>query len=349
MRYPTFWQHRGVLSILLWPFSLITCRWAKSRRLKAQNRTGALATDCPVIVIGNITVGGTGKTPVLIALAQALTLRGKKVGIISRGYGAKIGVEPRDVAESLSVQMVGDEPWLIYQRLGLPVVVHPDRVRAASQLRARYPEVDVLLSDDGLQHYALVRAIELVVIDGVRGLGNQFCLPAGPLREPMSTLSKRDFVLINGAPPNLSAPMPANYWPVAFELYEICDLHDDTRYTIDEFIAQVLPACEGRAAALAAIGNPARFFDALRSLGLKLETYPLADHQPVPAELLVHLGRLAQPLLMTEKDAVKWRERKPAWHTQPGQVFAVCGHIPLSPALVDSVLALLDARSNTAS
>jgi tetraacyldisaccharide 4'-kinase len=99
---------------------------------------------------------------------------------------------------------------------------------------------------------------------------------------------------------------------------------------------------------LAAIGNPTRFFDALRAAGLKLETYPLADHKPVPVEVMAQLGQLAQPLLMTEKDAVKWRERKPAWHTQPGQVFAVCGHIPLSSALVDSVLALLNARSKTA-
>ncbi|OYV45926.1 MAG: tetraacyldisaccharide 4'-kinase, partial [Halothiobacillus sp. 20-53-49] len=139
MRYPDFWQHRGVPSWLLWPLSLITCAWAKSSRKKGQNPAANLATDCPIIVVGNITVGGTGKTPVLIALAQALTLRGKKVGIISRGYGAKIGVEPRDVAESASASLVGDEPWLMYQRLGLPVVVHPDRVRAASQLRARYP------------------------------------------------------------------------------------------------------------------------------------------------------------------------------------------------------------------
>jgi tetraacyldisaccharide 4'-kinase len=306
----------------------------------------AIATDCPVIVIGNITVGGTGKTPVLIALAHALTLRGKKVGIISRGYGAKIGVEPRDVAESASAKMVGDEPWLIHQRLGLPVVVHPDRVRAASQLRARYPEVDVILSDDGLQHHKLARSIELVVIDGVRGLGNQFCLPAGPLREPMSALSKMDFVLVNGAQADF--PTPPKHWPVAFELREICDLHDETRYTIAEFIEQFLPASEGRVTALAAIGNPERFFDALRALGLKLDTYPLADHRPVPPALMAHLRQLSQPLLMTEKDAVKWRERKPAWHTQAGQVFAVCGHISLSSALVDSILTLLNARSKTA-
>lgn len=349
MRYPGFWQRRGVLSFLLWPLSQITCAWAKSRRRKRQNSAAMVPADCPVIVIGNITVGGTGKTPVLIALAQALTLRGKKVGIISRGYGAKIGVEPRDVAEFPSASLVGDEPWFIHQRLGLPVVVHPDRVRALSQLRARYPEVNVILSDDGLQHDKLARTIELVVIDGVRGLGNQFCLPAGPLREPMSALCAMDFVLVNGALPQLPIPTPLKYWPVAFELGEIYDLHDEARYTIAEFIAQFLPASNKQATALAAIGNPARFFDALRAVGLKLETYPLADHQPVPAPLMAHLGQLSQPLLMTEKDAVKWRERKPAWHTQSGQVFAVGGHIPLSSALVDSVLALLDERSQTAS
>jgi len=349
VRYPDFWQHRGVPSWLLWPLSLITCAWAKSSRKKKQNPAANLATDCPIIVVGNITVGGTGKTPVLIALAQALTLRGKKVGIISRGYGAKIGVEPRDVAESASASLVGDEPWLMYQRLGLPVVVHPDRVRAASQLRARYPEVDVLLSDDGLQHHKLARTIELVVIDGARGLGNRFCLPAGPLREPIGALSKMDFVLVNGALANPHPFMPQTHWPVAFELGYLCDLHDEARYPIAEFIEQFLSASEGRATALAAIGHPERFFDALRALGLTLETYPLADHQPVPAEVLAHLGQLTQPLLMTEKDAVKWRERKPAWHTQSGQVFAVCGHIPLSSALVDSVLTLLDERSKTAS
>ncbi len=351
MRYPNFWQRRGVFSLLLWPLSLITCAWAKSAREKGQNSAANVAADCPIIVIGNITVGGTGKTPVLIALAEALTLRGKTVGIISRGYGAKIGVEPRDVAESDRAKPVGDEPWLIHQRLGLPVVVHPDRVRALSQLRARYPEINVILSDDGLQHHKLARTIELVVIDGVRGLGNQFCLPAGPLREPVKSLLAIDFVLVNGQglASDFKHPYAPNPWPVAFELSEVRDLFDDARYTIVEFIEQFLPAADSKATALAAIGHPDRFFDALRALGLKLETYPLADHQPVPAELMAHLGHSSQPLLMTEKDAVKWRDKKPAWHTQSGQVFAVCGHIPLSSALVDSVLTLLDERSKTAS
>ncbi|MHB8919607.1 MAG: tetraacyldisaccharide 4'-kinase [Halothiobacillus sp.] len=345
MRYPAFWQRRGLRSLLLWPISLLTCRLAARRRKKARKGIGVVAINCPVIIIGNITVGGTGKTPVLIALAEALTQRGKKVGIISRGYGAKIGVEPRDVAESESPKTVGDEPWLIHQRLGLPVVVHPDRVSAAEQLRARYPEVDVILSDDGLQHHRLARTIEMVVIDGTRRLGNQFCLPAGPLREPAKALASMDFVLVSGEP--FEHHTVSKQWPVQFELLEVRDLHDQQSYSFAAFQAKFQQA-QGQGAevsALAGIGNPERFFDALRTHGLKLRTYALADHQPVPPALLNLLGRLTQPLLMTEKDAVKWLNHKPVWHQHPGQVFAVIGRMQLTDELIASVLALLAQRS----
>jgi tetraacyldisaccharide 4'-kinase len=302
---------------------------ARRRRATAAQRAARLQDGCPVIVIGNLTVGGTGKTPVLMALARALAAHGRKVGVISRGYGARIGIEPADVAEASEPGSVGDEPWLIHHSLNVPVFVHPDRVRAAEQLRARYPEVDVILSDDGLQHHLLPRAVEIVVIDGVRRLGNRLCLPAGPLREPAKTLDLVDFVIVNGE------RFSDGQWGVSFELTMVRDLFDQHTMSMDEFI---LRFGSEPVVALAGIGHPEKFFDALRVQGLSLGTYALDDHQPVPPTLMHHLRRVGRPIVMTEKDAVKWQHHRPTWHDRPGQVFAVIGQIQLPDELVRAIL-----------
>jgi tetraacyldisaccharide 4'-kinase len=334
MRYPDFWQRRAIRSLFLSPLAALVCWIAKRRRSRAAKGAGVVNIDRPVFVIGNLTVGGTGKTPILIALARILTEHGYAVGIISRGYGVRIGVEPRDVAEATGASDVGDEPWLIYQKLALPVMVHPDRVRAAQQLRARYPEVDLILSDDGLQHHRLGRAFQMAVIDGTRRFGNGFCVPAGPLREPLSARAAMDFIVVNGT------PFEPGQLSARFEMTTVHDLYDEQTQSLDEFIS----LHQGQTIqALAGIGNPSRFFDALRDRGLVIKRYPLDDHQPIPRGLLVHLRRSGLPVLMTEKDAVKWRQNQPLWHNQPGQIFAVSGRMILDEALIDAVLTRLAA------
>lgn len=334
MRYPEFWQRKAIRCFFLLPFALLVCWIARRRRRRAARGKGVFSVDRSVFVIGNLTVGGTGKTPILIALARLLTERGYRVGVISRGYGVQIGVEPRDVTEAQGAADVGDEPWLIHERTGLPVMVHPDRVRAAQQLRARYPEVELILSDDGLQHHRLGRAIQMAVIDGDRRFGNGFCLPAGPLREPLSALSDMDFVVVNGA---TFAP---GQWSARFVLTSVQDLYDGQEYPLADF----LNAHQGDTLqALAGIGHPERFFDALQSHGARIKRFPLDDHQPTPPGLLSYLRRSGMPVVMTDKDAVKWRQNKPAWHNQPGQVFAVSGSMLLGEGLIEAIMSRLEA------
>ncbi len=175
------WSRRGVPSTLLLPLSWLYGRLS-ARRLRAGART-AWKAPVPVVVVGNILVGGTGKTPVTIAVCQALQARGWHPGIVSRGYGVTVGPEPRLSDAGGDAPRLGDEPALIHTATGAPVAVHPRRARAAATLLAAHPEVDVLIADDGLQHTALARDLELIVQDG-RGVGNGRLLPAGPLREP---------------------------------------------------------------------------------------------------------------------------------------------------------------------
>lgn len=315
------------------PLSLLVCWIAGRRRSRAARRKGVVHIDRPVFVVGNLTVGGTGKTPTLIALASLLTNHGYSVGVVSRGYGVRIGVEPRDVSEATGAADVGDEPWLIHAKLDLPVVVHPDRVRAAQQLRARYPEVDLILSDDGLQHHRLERAFQMVVVDGTRRFGNGFCLPAGPLREPLRARDAMDFIVVNGA------PFEPGQFGARFELTTVHDLYDEQTQSLEDFCRQY----QGQTLqALAGIGHPERFFDALQIQGVAIKRFPLDDHQATPPGLLGYLRRSGMPVVMTEKDAVKWRQNKPSWHNQPGQVFAVSGQMILDEALVEAILSRLD-------
>lgn len=331
MRYPSFWQRRGPLAWLLWPLSRVVCLEASRRRRQA--RPAPLA--CPLIVVGNITVGGTGKTPIVIALVEALRRAGWQPGVVSRGVGVKVGIEPLDLAEAQGAAVCGDEPWLIRQRTGAAVVVHPRRRQAAEQLLARYPEVDVIVSDDGLQHHRLARDIEWVVVDGRRGLGNGLCLPAGPLREPAATLAEVNAVLVNGGPVE-SLPAQAvaatRVYRSDFRLSGVFDLFDD----------QECPAgyLAGRGVlALAGIGNPERFFTMLEVDGARVEGVSLDDHAAptrAHAEALLGDGR---PVIITEKDAVKW----PVAPSRPGQVLVARGGIDLPPDLVESTLNRLSA------
>lgn len=247
------------------------------------------AMPVPVIVVGNISVGGTGKTPLTIALVEALRVRGWKPGVISRGYGAS-SEDPVLVDENARPSMVGDEPYLIHQRTGAPVAVGRDRVAVARLLLA-VAKPDVLIADDGLQHYALFRNVEICVIDGERRFGNMQLLPAGPLRESPSRLVNIEFRVCNG--PNSAV----DEVPMRLRGDNAVALSDATlRQPLHTFVGQ-------RVHAVAAIGNPQRFFARLRNQGIDLIEHVFADHHAYQAADLDFADEL--PILMTEKDAVK--------------------------------------------
>jgi tetraacyldisaccharide 4'-kinase len=255
----------------------------------------------PVVVVGNLTVGGTGKTPLVAWLAEKLSQRGLSVGILSRGYGSSANA-PRAVEPSSSWREVGDEPLLLRQRTGCATVVATDRVAGARALIER--GVDVIIADDGLQHLRLARNCEVVVIDGTRGFGNGRLLPAGPLREPVAQLAHADLVVFNGAPEHESIAhlgLPANARCAQMTLFPGNAVPLDGRRT-----ARALESFRGqRVHAVAGIGNPVRFFGDLRGRGLDIIEHPFADHHPFTAADL-DFGA-DTPVLMTEKDAVKCR------------------------------------------
>ncbi|MBP8202821.1 MAG: tetraacyldisaccharide 4'-kinase [Pseudomonas sp.] len=247
----------------------------------------------PVIVVGNITVGGTGKTPMILWLIEHCRSQGLRVGVVSRGYGAQPPQLPWRVMADQAARVAGDEPLLIVQRSGVPLMIDPDRSRAVAALLATEP-LDLILSDDGLQHYRLDRDLELVLIDAVRGLGNRHCLPAGPLREPVERLQGVDALLYNGA---LNDPQEG--YGFTLRPRTLINLRSGEQHALSHFPpGQALHAVAG-------IGNPQRFFMTLEGLHWQPVAHAFADHAPYSAELLNFSPAL--PLVMTEKDAVKCR------------------------------------------
>lgn len=292
------WYGRNPLKYFLLPFSLIFLAAVSVRRLLY--RTGLLKvrkSSVPVVVIGNISVGGSGKTPLVVHLAEKLREKGVRAGVVSRGYRADPGPEPLLIDGSTPPSSCGDEPYLIYHRLNVPVAVFPERPLAVAALEGK---VDLILSDDGMQHYAMGRAAEIAVIDASRGFGNGFVLPAGPLREPASRLRNVSAAVINGD--GFSGTLPDGL-PVFYMRVEPSGF----RRVKDGAKADLRA---GKVTALAAIGNPGRFYRTLSEMGFEpVRTISLPDHTPLTANLIGELGiDPALPLVMTEKDAVKCRE-----------------------------------------
>ncbi|WLH66506.1 tetraacyldisaccharide 4'-kinase [Pseudomonas sp. FP2309] len=282
----------------------------------------------PVVVVGNITVGGTGKTPLILWLIDHCRRSGLKVGVVSRGYGAKPPAFPWRVEASHSAEVAGDEPLLIVQRCGVPLMIDPDRSRAVKALLAT-DSLDLILSDDGLQHYRLARDLELVLIDAARGLGNRRCLPAGPLREPVERLHSVDALLYNGAAGDREDGFAFRLMPTA-----LVNLQTGARQPVDHFpVGQQVHAVAG-------IGNPQRFFNTLETLHWRPIHHAFADHAPYSAEVLNFSPSL--PLVMTEKDAVKCRA-----FAQPHWWYLAVDAVP-SPAFVawfdTQLMRLLPAR-----
>ncbi|QAX81805.1 tetraacyldisaccharide 4'-kinase [Candidatus Pseudomonas adelgestsugas] len=247
----------------------------------------------PVVIVGNITVGGTGKTPLILWLIEHCRRSGLRVSVVSRGYGAKPPQLPWQVEACHSAEMVGDEPLLIVQRCGVPLMIDPDRGRAVKALLANKP-TDLILSDDGLQHYGLARDLELVLVDYVRGLGNQRCLPAGPLREPIERLNSVDALLYNGANADCEDGFAFRLLPTV-----LINLKTGKRQPVD-----YLPI-DQQVHAVAGIGNPQRFFNTLKMLHWNPIPHAFTNHTTYTAEILNFIPSL--PLVMTEKDAVKCR------------------------------------------
>lgn len=297
------WARRGWLAWSLWPVSLLFRALTSIRR--ALYSVGWLKTKrlpVPVIVVGNIFIGGTGKTPFTIWLVQALRQAGYVPGVISRGYGVE-GTAPLVVNADSLPQQVGDEPVLIAQRARCPLVVGRDRVAAARALLAANQRVNVIISDDGLQHYAMGRDIEIVLFDG-RGVGNGWTLPAGPLREPASR--RRDFTVLHAAHDVPGMPSDAIRMRLVGDVAE--RLTDGNRRIPLASLNMELAAggLPPRVAAAAGIGNPGRFFGMLRAAGLVVEELPLPDHYDFSDNPFAQVT--ADIVLITEKDAVKCRQ-----------------------------------------
>lgn len=288
------WYNGHPALAFLRPLELLYRRVVLRKRARfISGASAAYRAPVPVIVVGNITVGGTGKTPMILWLIEHCRKRGLRVGVVSRGYGAKPPSLPWRVAAEHSAEQAGDEPLLIVQRTGVPLMIDPDRSAAVRGLLASEP-LDLILCDDGMQHYRLARDLELVLIDAARGLGNRRCLPAGPLREPVERLDEVDALLYNGASSDREDGFAFQLKPSA-----LVNLRSDERRGLDHF-------SPGQAVhAVAGIGNPQRFFNTLLQLNWQPVPHPFADHAQFSAEALTFSPTL--PLVMTEKDAVKCR------------------------------------------
>jgi tetraacyldisaccharide 4'-kinase len=283
------WTSRGAIAWLLWPASLLFAVVVRVRRALYKLKIfGSTHPGIPVIIVGNLSAGGSGKTPLVLRIAEILREHGWKPGIVSRGHGGSAEA-PREASIASDPAEVGDEPMLLARRSGCPVWVAPDRVAACRALRAQHPECDVIVSDDGLQHYALRRDLEICVLDE-RSMGNGWLQPAGPLREPRARLRSVDAVVVHGE-------SPAPGYRMSLEGEQVVCMTDARKVrSAKSFAGQ-------RVHAVAGIGDPRRFFLQLARFGLKLVPHPFPDHHPFRAEELAFGD--TDPVVMTEKDAVK--------------------------------------------
>ncbi len=285
------WQQANGLSVALWPLSLLYRLVFSANRFRYRiGLAKSYRAPVPVIVVGNLSVGGTGKTPLVIFLVNALREAGYKPGVISRGYGGQAKQYPLEVGADTPVTYSGDEPALIVRRTAVPMCVGPDRKASIEYLLERH-ELDLIISDDGLQHHALQRDIELCIVDKTSLQKNSYLLPAGPWREPLTRLNSVDLVVYHGDSDTQEKQismqlMPAQPLPVLADSKAIFDSSKPIQ-------------------AIAGIGNPQRFFDTCVQLGLKIDAHAFPDHHKFLKED-IEFGETQ--VLMTEKDAVKVRE-----------------------------------------
>ena len=320
------------IAILLWPLAAVFGAIVATRR--ALYRAGVLRSEragVPVVVVGNLTAGGSGKTPLALALAHALAARGRRPGFVTRGYGGS-ATSARAVARDGDPRVVGDEPLLLAAS-GFPTWIGRRRVAAARGLLAAHPDVDVVVADDGLQHYALARDCEIVVIDATRGFGNGLLLPAGPLREPVSRLARVDAIVrfstdasaTAGARPAAACDTTMRLEPLAWRNLRSPALRADPSRWVRDGVH-----------AIAGIGHPERFFAQVRALGIDAVDHPFPDHHAFTPADLAFPGATA--ILMTEKDAVK------CVAFADDRCWCLPVRARIDPALVECVLARLHGR-----
>jgi len=295
-----YWYHQNLVSWLLLPLAGLYCLLISLRiKLYQLGWLKSYRAPIPVIVVGNLTVGGTDKTPLIIWLTRWLKSQGLRPGIISRGYGSKAGYYPYEIKSFSTAEETGDEPLLLQNRTGVPVVIGPDRQADIEKLLAEH-DCNIILSDDGLQHYRLQRDIEIAIVDGTRGFGNGFCLPSGPLREPVTRLNRVDMIMVNGGGDNQLA-----FKVIPGEVYSVGGSCEQLQ--LDAFAGQKVHAVAG-------IGNPQRFFDLLQQHQVEIIPHVFRDHHQYHEYELDFADEL--PVLMTEKDAVKCRrmQLKNLWY-----------------------------------
>ena len=244
----------------------------------------------PVVVVGNINLGGTGKTPLVMWILENMLNKGLNPGLISRGYGSKIN-NHKEVKLTSKASDVGDEPLLIKSKLNLPVFVGADRVKVAQALLSKYPKVNIIISDDGLQHYRLARDFEIIVKDSLRNFGNGYIFPAGPLREPISRLNVVDAVVVNGSSDN------KNYYKMSYQTDSLINCKNEKKIKVKQ-----LP--HSKSIAITAIGNPENFFRSLAGLDLKFSKIIFDDHYLFTEKDFNFLDSYTN-IIMTEKDAIK--------------------------------------------
>ncbi len=287
-------KHLTWFALLLWPISFIFKIISEVRKRKLLRQVnGQAQVDIPVVVVGNISVGGVGKTPLVETMVRRLAQEGYRPGIVSRGYGGASENYPVDVTAKTFPAECGDEPYMLHQILDCPVVVSPNRVEAVTYLKERHPEVDIVISDDGLQHYKMFRDIEISVVDASRGLGNGLTLPAGPLREPASRLKSVDYVIASGGGIDFQKAFVMQIKAISFVA-----LMTKENLALGAFMHKKVHAVAG-------IGNPCRFYQMLRNLGCEVIEHSFPDHhQYVQSDFDF---KEVLPIIMTSKDAVKCR------------------------------------------
>ena len=326
------WAKKGLLSLVLSPLSLVYLIAAQSRA----RRITPEKLPVPVIVVGNIYVGGTGKTPVTIELVKSLAALGYKPGVISRGYGRKDSA-PVIVTPESDAEVVGDEPLLIVQATGVPAAVARDRASAGRVLLKMHPEINVLISDDGLQHQQLARDIELAVI-GARGIGNGWVLPAGPLREPPSRLDTVDALILNATTDVITSRTPR--FAATSQLGRCHRIADGQEKDIDELARE---SSGKKVLAAAGIASPERFFAMLRAHDIECTELKLGDHFDFETNPFAKCD--ADIIFITGKDAVKCRQ-KPALALDT-RLWTVDLEMHLDNYLIDLVVQKLKDLQNT--
>lgn len=287
-----YWYTPSLLSYFFWPFSFCFQGIVYLRRIFL-TLFRQKHVPVPLIVVGNLTVGGVGKTPLVIALVNACKAKGLNVGVVSRGYGAQIKQFPHCVSLKDTAKEVGDEPLLIARETKCPVIISPKRFKAAEYL-VKHHGCNLIISDDGLQHYAMGRSLEIVVLDGLRGFGNGFSLPAGPLREGTKRLKHADFIIVNGPPTHFSLNSLPSYYSLTIHPGQITQISTEQIVTLDQLPKPL--------AAITGIGHPRRFFNTLDALNISHVPYSFPDHHSFQ---LKDLDVNEPAVIMTVKDAVK--------------------------------------------